>query len=94
MEIITGTLLLAALVEGTITYLFGEKQEGQPPRQSLKAISLLLGVVAAVAYQADIFTIVGLTPIIPAIGYVATGLVIGRGSNYLNDFVTAIRKQN
>lgn len=92
MEIIAGALLLATLVEGLITYLLG-KGDGYAPREYIKYVSLLFGVIVAVLYRVDIFMLAGLVPIHPVVGYVTSGLVIGRGSNYLNDFVSLF-KQN
>jgi hypothetical protein len=46
----------------------------------------LLGVLLAIAYHADLLALVGLvSPVSPYVGYVVTGLVIGRGSNFLHD---------
>jgi hypothetical protein len=90
MENILGILLLATFVEGLINYLFGEGTgEG---RSWIKYVSLVAGVLVAIAYKVDIFVMAGLNPVFPAIGYIVTGIVIGRGSNYLNDFVGLLRK--
>ena len=92
MEIETlvgGLLLLATLIEGTITYLTGENSPYTRPY--LRYVSLALGIAAAVLYKADILLAVGLKGVTPWVGYVLTGVIIGRGSNYLNDFVTLIK---
>lgn len=47
MEIL-GIILLATLIEGLITYLFGDKGEG---RTYLRYVSLGLGIAAAIASQ-------------------------------------------
>jgi hypothetical protein len=52
----------------------------------LRYTAVVLGVLLAIAYQADLLALVGLvSPVSPYVGYVVTGLVIGRGSNFLHD---------
>jgi hypothetical protein len=86
----TELLLFAFLVESFTEYAFGQFLAVKP---YLKYIALLLGVVVAVAYKIDIIAgIAGLTSPIPWIGSVLSGLIIGRGSNYLNDLVSFIKR--
>jgi hypothetical protein len=87
---IAGIILLATLIEGLITYLFGEEGEG---RTYLKYVSLALGIGASVAYQVDIPAMVGLTASYSIIGYVVSGLIIGRGANYLNDILGLVQSK-
>ena len=47
----------------------------------------LVGIGLAVAYRADALALFGLVAWAPWIGWVVTGLVIGRGSNYLHDLI-------
>lgn len=89
---IVGILLLATLIEGTITFLFGE--DPAYPRPWLRYVSLVLGVIAAFAYQIDIPGMVGLVAISPVANYVVSGLIIGRGANYINDIFTLIQKKS
>jgi hypothetical protein len=52
----------------------------------LRYAAMALGVLLALAYRADLLALVGLvSPFSPFVGYVVTGLVIGRGSNFLHD---------
>lgn len=90
MEAIAGILLLATLIEGLITYVFGESSDS-PSRPWIRYVSLVLGVGAAVAYKVDIPAMVGLVSDYSLVGYVVSGLVIGRGANYVNDILTLIR---
>lgn len=86
---ITTLVILAALVEGFTEYVFGFADRVKP---YLKYIALVLGVGATLAYNIDILRdLAGLTSPIPYVGQIISGLIIGRGSNYLNDFVSAIR---
>ena len=86
---IIGIILLATLIEGTITYLFGESET---PRPALKYVSLALGILVAVAYKIDIPAMVGLVSAYAIVGYIMSGLVIGRGANYINDIFALIKK--
>lgn len=92
MEAITGIFLLATIIEGLITYLFGKSEDGAEERAYLKYVSLVLGIGAAIAYQVDLLAMVGLVSAVPFVGYIISGLVIGRGSNYLNDIISSFRK--
>lgn len=88
---IIGILLLSTLIEGTITYLFGEKSES--PRPYIRYISLVLGIVAAIAYRIDIPAMTGLVAINVYVGYVISGIIIGRGANYINDIFALIQSK-
>lgn len=86
-----GIVLLATLIEGLITYLFGKTSEEMPLRPWLKYVSLCMGIALAVAYEIDIPKMVGLVSVVPLVGYVVSGLIIGRGANYLNDIMSLIK---
>jgi len=88
MENVIGILFLATFTEGLVEYLFGKDGATQP---YLKYIALAIGVVLAIAYSVDLLALVGLQSGIPLISYVVSGIVIGRGSNYVNDVVTMLR---
>jgi hypothetical protein len=57
------------------------------PRFWLRYIAALVGIALSIAYRVDILALFGLVPWTPWIGYVLTGVIIGRGANYLNDLV-------
>lgn len=88
---IIGILLLSTLIEGTLTYIFGESTETSRPW--LRYVSLVLGVVAAIAYQIDIPAMAGLVAVNAYVGYVVSGLIIGRGANYINDIFALIQSK-
>ena len=90
MQEAAGIFLLATFVEGTVEYLFAK--EGVISQPVLKYIALGMGVVLAIAYNVDLLAGVGLTSIVPLVGNVVSGVVIGRGSNYVNDIVGLLRK--
>jgi len=88
MELGLGIIMLATFVEGFVQYLFGESEYSRP---YLRYIALLLGVGAAIAYKVDIPAMFGLVTDWGMVNYVISGIVLGRGSNYLNDFIGRLR---
>lgn len=83
MERIVIFLMLAFLAESFTEYVFGQFVEGG----IIKYVALAVGVVLSVNFQADIFAeYFGLVSTIPYFGIVLTGMVLGRGANYLHDF--------
>lgn len=81
-------LILAILVESII-------EHGLPflPSVAKPYTAIVLAVAVCVAYSADLLALLGLVPAYPIIGQILTGLVIGRGSNYLNDIWERIRTE-
>ena len=46
-----------------------------------------VGILLAVAYRADVLALFGLEAWFPWIGWVVTGIILGRGANYLHDVI-------
>lgn len=102
-EIVIGIFFLSVFVEGLIKYVFDvlsgvEDNTGTAPSPRLLKIkpythfvALLLGVVLAIAYKIDIPALFGLTAVHSVIGYIISGVIIGRGSNYANDLISKVR---
>jgi hypothetical protein len=97
----TGILVLAALAEALVEYLFspiikgGADDEDPIPPDRLDCRDLVLrytaagvGVLLSITYQADLLRFFQLTPPWPWVGWVITGLLIGRGSNFVHDFAS------
>lgn len=95
---IAGILILATLTEAAVEYFIRPivRREPKPiipnsdhvdfPGLFLRYSAAGIGIALAVLYQADILALVGLVSPVPFVGYIVTGLVIGRGSNFVNDF--------
>lgn len=78
-------LVLAVLVEGLVEYVFADGKMDK----YLRYLALALGIIVAVAYKVDLMAdVFGLTSGIPYFGSIVSGVIIGRGSNYVNDFIT------
>ena len=90
IEAISTIFILAAVVEAIITYVV-PKNNTDEPREWLKYVSAVLGVGVCVAYNADILATLGVVSTVPYIGAVITGLIVGRGSNFLNDFYAKVK---
>ena len=59
----------------------------------LRLISAGLGMLLCVAYRADLLALAGLTTNAPLVGSIITGIVVGRGANYLHDLVSQWAKK-
>lgn len=101
MEILA-LLFLSTFVEGFVKYLFdvltgvtdggmaNGKLEWLKPYTHFLALGL--GVALAIAYHVDIPTMFGLTTNHVFVNYIVSGIAIGRGSNYLNDLISSVRR--
>jgi len=87
MASILAILFLATFVEGLVQFISNE-DEHQP---WLRYVALAIGVVVAVAFRVDIPAMVGLAADYGVINYIVSGLILGRGSNYVNDVLSNIR---
>lgn len=89
MENLLGILFLATFVEGFITYVAGEVEKA---RQYLKYVALAIGVIVCVVYKVDIPAMLGLATPIPYASYILSGVIVGRGSNYVNDLMSSFKR--
>jgi hypothetical protein len=96
---VAGIAILATIVEGLVEYLVAPLVEKlRKPAEDetatdlrimlLRYISVALGIVLCVVYNANLLSLLGVTTGIPFVGNVLTGLLIGRGSNYVHDFAS------
>lgn len=51
----------------------------------LRYVAAAVGIGLALAYQVDLLALAGLSSGWPWVGQIITGILIGRGSNYIND---------
>jgi len=85
--------MFAVFVEGLIEYIFDNGNAKSQPY--LKYIALAAGIIVAAVFNLDGLNVVfGITSPVPFAGVVITGLVIGRGSNYVNDFFGNFASRN
>jgi hypothetical protein len=100
-------LMLATIVEGFTEFIFGHIVDNvpslEPWRWVLVYIALAAGVGLALIYRLDLIAMVSSavseslqipSPISEsATGYILSGLMIGRGANWLHDFLTKYLKK-
>lgn len=73
---------VAFVVEALVEYFIAE-WAGDKAKYAAAAV----GVLLAVGFRMDLFrAFLGLGSTIPYLGSVITGLVMGRGANFVNDF--------
>lgn len=95
---ILAIVFLSTFVEGFVKYLLDVLGKTMPKKKLEKVsnytqfVALGLGVVLAVAYEIDLPAMLfGLTSNYGLVNYIISGIVIGRGSNYLNDVISKVR---
>ena len=81
-----GIVTFAVLIEGIITYI--NQFLVQESFCWQMALSLALGIIVAVAYKLDLPSYFNLKSDIPYVGYILTGILLSRGSNYVFDLIT------
>lgn len=100
MDIVTFVLFLAVLNERIVEYAvkvpLGLDNEDHVLKPYVPYIAMVFGVLLAVGFQADLITAVavaaGATPIFGMWpGIIVTGLLVGGGSNLVNDVVDYLR---
>lgn len=83
-----GILTSAVLVEALVTYM---NEFFVMEIFSWKLLlSVILGITVAVAYKIDLPSYFDMKSNVPYIGYIITGVLISRGSNYLFDLIKII----
>lgn len=88
MSVFFGVIFSSIMVEGIITYVKQFCIEQKFNWQML--IGLILGIVVAVAYNLDLFELVGMASSLPLVGCILTGVIVSRGSNYVYDLIDLI----
>jgi hypothetical protein len=92
MQNALGILFLASFIEGLIKYVAGDKLDGT--RFYIPLISVALGVTLAVIYKISVLAMFGIESHVPVADYVISGIIMGRGSNYVNDVIGFFRKNS
>lgn len=102
VKVVLAALALAALVEGVVEYYFAlwiDILEGALRKRFAalaekdiglnKYVALGIAMALVFTYQVDLFfVLLGIQPSLWWVGYVLSGTLVGRGANYLHDFVS------
>jgi ABC-type uncharacterized transport system permease subunit len=89
--IIAGAFALAFLTEAFVEYFIGQVMDKFPKLSPFKwllmYISAVVGVGLSLFYKLDLISLI-IQQDITIVGMVLTGMAIGRGSNFLHQFVS------
>lgn len=83
--------VFAILVEAIINMTIGDIPT---PKLVKRVASIALGIGVCIVYKVGLIALLGIEGGIPVVDYIATGIIISRGSNVLNDLVTRIKGGN
>ena len=90
---ISAILVMAVIVEAVIDYV--KTWAVDKKIQWQKIFAVIFGIVISFVYCLDIPALVGIESRVDYIGYVLTGVLISRGSNYIHDlYNNLIAKKN
>ena len=87
-ENISKIVMIAIILEGMITYFKEFFVMGVFPWQMI--LSLILGIIVAVAYKLDLPKYLNMESQIPYVGCILTGILISRGSNYVYNTIKVL----
>ena len=92
MNNITLIASVAILIEGLVEYgktIMNTFETGEKKAAITQLITIVVGILLAFAFQADMFVPVGIE-VNHTVGMVLTGIVMSRGSNYVSDLLKRI----
>ena len=90
MEQFFGIIAMAVVIEGIVTYVKEWFVSGEIKWQQI--LAAVIGIALAILYNLDLLALVGMVSTLPVVGCVCTGILISRGSNYIFDFIKALKK--
>lgn len=92
MEQVAALFVAAVLVEAVVNILESIKEKYMDWKFWLSTLGGVgVGVIVAVNYGVDAFVILGFEGQIPVVGGILTGIIIGRGSNYVADILSRLQ---
>jgi len=80
-------LILATITEAVTEYLFSSIPTLD---KYIKYFAVLVGVVIAFSFNADLFASIGLTAVVPVVSKTLTGILISRGAGVVNDLLSSL----
>lgn len=92
IEALGSIFVLAILVEAIVEYFVVDLLKERT--HLIRYIAAAVAVILCIVYNADLFRAVGILSTVPFVGSVLTGLIVSRGSNYLNDFISKLRSMS
>jgi len=92
MGVFLTLLVLAVVCEAVVEWLKHVFTLSSPLITELTA--LMVGLILAFGSQVDLFDLIGIEFVIPYVGAILAGFLIGRGSNYIHDFSDRLKGLN
>jgi len=90
--VIAGAVVLATLVEGLVEYFVVPLLVKVKATEYARYVALVVGIGVCIGYGVDILeAILGFTSPVLYLGMVLSGTIVGRGANYVNDFIDYLR---
>jgi hypothetical protein len=97
VSLIALSLALAFLAESMVEYLFGQAIDHIPAlaelRWALVYVAAGVGVALAYYYNLDLINVI-IQAEPTGVGMLLTGLIVGRGANFVHEFVTTYLKRD
>ena len=87
-EKLTMMIAPAIMIEAIITYINQFFVNGEFCWEML--LSMIFGIIISIAYDIDVTKHFNLSPRIPYISNILTGILLSRGSNYIYDLMTKL----
>lgn len=91
VEMVTQLIIIAILVEALTEVFKSMFKDGKFEKANI--VSIVVGLLLAFTINLDLFEVIGLIPMIPYVGVVATGLLISRGANVVHDVMSKINNK-
>lgn len=90
MELVA-IFFLAMMVEGIVEFFLAplvELAAKWVPPFTIRYLAMIVGIAICILYQIDLLAaLIGLEAIHPLVGFVLSGILMGRGSNYIHDLI-------
>ena len=87
-DVFFALVFCAIILEGITTYVQTIVVERKIAWQVV--MTICAGVITAIAFNVDLFRIIGISSVIPFFGSFLTGILMSRGSNYIFDIISKL----
>lgn len=87
ISVFFSAMVLACIVEAVLEYVLGiwwQPLSGETRQRVIMAVGLVIGVSLCLVYRVDLMAELGFKAGIP--GQILTGMLVGRGADYLHNF--------
>lgn len=85
LAIFTGSVFVEAVLDYFIP-------KSDSPREWVKYVAAAFGISFCIVYRLDLLALFGLVSDVTYAGAVVTGVLMGRGSNFIHDIVSLLKR--